>query len=288
MICQRFSEASRRVESGRGRFDRFQRRLLTCRDVVVLAYMAPHHWNWIKTYPSVVVANTVAFAVSCLPISPAGPGLAISLLVLLTGSLIYLYTRGGWWIGFSAPQFGGAIVPQFALLPLGGFDEISRDMWKVAVIRAGWVLPLALLPATTFALKFEGPWWAWALGAFAIVSLYLAAQGWIMGATFAETMSWPTERNRSLHWWIARALSSLPGVLLTGFVSFFTTAMTLGLLGDAGVLTESSIVPVACVLLVLFALSSTGAWRLVRAMYRLGIVDLVRSRPSMGQQGMLR
>ncbi|MGH7135011.1 MAG: hypothetical protein ACREHD_04680, partial [Pirellulales bacterium] len=64
-----------------------------------------------------------ALAYFVRPMLPAN-GTSSLILVVQGLSIAFLYLRGERWLGFAAPQFGGACISRYALLPLG-FDELS-------------------------------------------------------------------------------------------------------------------------------------------------------------------
>jgi hypothetical protein len=269
-----------------GFLDRLQRHFLTQREADVMAWMTAESLTWNRGYPQVLTIALAGVALAWPLSLLVGHDIAMMIILLIEVlPILLLFARAGFWFGFSAPQFGGACVPRYPLVPIA-YDELSRLMLKVGCFRGLLLVPLLLSVTFTMsvATQSQSAWLAWGLGALLVAFLYLTAHGWIIAARFAETMSWPTPRHGVWPWRIVRIATSAPGCALLVFVSFIVSATTLGLLHDFGYVSDA-IVPYFCFTwIALFVLASIASWLCVRLMYRRHIVDLVRSRPSLGQQ----
>ena len=253
-----------------------------------MACMTADSLRWNHIYPKVlaaILAGVVLALLLPLPAPPNGPGPIITIVQLLF--IATMSMRGGFWFGLSAPQFGGACVSRYALLPIG-FDEVSRLMFKIACFRGVLIVPLLVSVMSTMciAMHDQSDWHWWGLGGIIASFLYLIAHGWIIAVRFAESLSSPVSGQTRWYWQSVRLATSSVGATVLGSVSLVTTLTTIGLLGDAGFLTETQLPYVGLGVLALFTASSLAVWVCVRAMYRRGIVDLVRSRPSVAPAGM--
>jgi len=113
------------------------------------------------------------------------------------------------------------------------------------------------------------------------VFVYLAGQGWLIALRFAETMNSPKQQLAQLHWRIARAATSVIGVVCLPPLMVCLALLVFVLLDAAGLF---GAVTFLGGLVLFFAISPLVAWITVRAMYRRGVVDLVCARPSVIQQ----
>jgi len=127
-----------------------------------------------------------------------------------------------------------------------------------------------------------GSWFGIAIVGTIFAFLYLAGQGWVIAIRFAETMNTPKPRLAQLHWRIARAATGVVGVIPLILIADLVLLSGMILLEEAGLQSVASLFLVGMGLLI--AASPLIAWLIVRAMYRRGVVDLVRARPSIGQQ----
>jgi hypothetical protein len=262
--------------------DRLQRRFLTRRQSDLLDYMTADSLAWNYIYPYAVLVNIAVIPLHWVfPSVPGQPGLNLAPFMISILSFAYLFMRGGNWFGFSAPFFGGACVPRFALLPIG-FDEISRLIVKLACFRAVLLAPMFLAMAFHCAAPFGGSWFGAALNGMIFAFVYLAGQGWLIAIRFAETMNSPKPRLAQLHWRLARAATGVLGVVFLFLIAYAVLSSGMILLEEAGLIGVASLFLGGTGLL--FATSPLIAWLMVRAMYRRGVVDLVRARPSMSQQ----
>jgi len=281
IIRRTFSTAAP-AKSGRRILDRLQRRFLTRRQSDLLDYMTADSLAWNYIYPYIVLVNIAVIPLHLVfPSVPGqrGPNMAPFMISML--SFVYLFMRGGKWFGFGAPFFGGACMPRFALLPIG-FDEISRLMVKLACFRAVLLAPMFLVLAFHCVAPVGGSWFGIAIVGTIFAFLYLAGQGWVIAIRFAETMNTPKPRLAQLHWRIARAATGVVGVIPLILIADLVLLSGMILLEEAGLQSVASLFLVGMGLLI--AASPLIAWLIVRAMYRRGVVDLVRARPSIGQQ----
>lgn len=281
LIRSRFRSFDRAAGVGGNVLDRLQRRLLTHREADVIAYMTADALRWNQIYPKILAINLATPALAWL--FGAGNGLPIMYVPLL--SIVHMYLRGGFWLGFAATRFGGACIPRYAPQPLG-FDEVSWLMLKVACFRVLLLVPLFLSSMWMFILatKSQPNWLTWAFAGVIAPFFYIVAQGWIIAVRLAGTLSGATVGRTRWYWRLVRLAVTAPGSVLLIYFGINIAVISIGLLSEFGLLSDA-LVPYAILsLTVLFCLTSLSAWLCVRTMYRRGIVDLVRSRPSIGQQ----
>lgn len=285
-VRMRFRWLARADGASSSVLDRWQQRLLTRRERDVLSYMTADRQSWNRFYPKVLAVNLAGTALAYFvrPMLPANGTFPLILIVQVL-SIAFMYLRGERWLGFAAPQFGGACISRYALLPVG-FDEISWLMLKIACFRGVFILPLlaSMFWATSLNIGRQPHWLAWGLVALTIDLLYVVGHGWIIAARFAETTSGVTAGHGGWYWNIARLAVSAPGSVAVLMAAFFSSTIALGLLSDFGFLSDGAVAYCLLALVLLFSLSSLLAWLCMRAMYRCEIVDLVRTRPSLGQQ----
>jgi len=280
-LIQRIRSTSAPAKSLGRILDRLQQRFLTRRQSELLAYMTAETSAWNYIYPFVFLVNVAVIPLHWAFHSvPGKPGLDMVAMMLSMMSFVCLFMRGGRWFGFGAPLFGGACVPRFALLPIG-FDEISRLMIKLACFRVVLLVPVLFALAFHFTSPLGGSWFVIAIVGAGFVFVYLAGQGWLIALRFAETMNSPKQQLAQLHWRIARAATSVIGVVCLPPLMVCLALLVFVLLDAAGLF---GAVTFLGGLVLFFAISPLVAWITVRAMYRRGVVDLVCARPSVIQQ----
>lgn len=285
-VRMRFRWLARADDAGGSVVDRWQQRLLTRRERDVLSYMIADWQSWNRFYPKVLAVNVAGTALAYFvrPMLPANGTFSLILIVQVL-AIAFMYLRGERWLGFAAPQFGGACISRYALLPVG-FDEISWLMLKIACFRGMLILPLlaSIFWATSLSMGRQPHWLAGVVVALTIGFLYVVGHGWIIAGRFAETTSGVTAGHGRWYWNIVRIAVSAPGSVAVLIAAFFSSTIALGLLSDFGFLPDAAVAFGLLAQVLLFSLSSLLAWLSMRAMYRWGIVDLVRTRPSLGQQ----
>jgi hypothetical protein len=297
LIQSRFRSFAR-DDVARGNFlDRLQHRVLTRREANILAYMTAESLRWNRVYPKVLAIHLASIALLWLfPIAVAvagrmllGDGKGALLPCVQMLAISYLYFRTGFWFGLSAPQFGGTCVARYALVPVG-FDETSWLMFKIGIFRGLSVVPLLLSLMWTihFGAQAGFFWLRWAQAGLLMAFLYVVGHGWMIAARFAGAASWPVAGHDRWSWRLARAAVSVPGNVLLIFVATSVSGIAFGSLIGFGWLPEALPPYFVFVLIAPFGIGSLLAWFCMRAMYRRGIVDLVRVRPSIWQQSLLQ
>lgn len=282
----RFRLFAREHDVPKSRLDRWQRRLLTPREADLFVYMTANGHVWNDRYPK-CLAVQVACALLALLLLAARPPLNYVALLAFAQlqALLHLYGGSGAWLGFSAAPFGGACVSRYALLPVG-FNDISRMLLKVAAFRCSLLIPhlLCVMCTVSVATDSTSHWLEWLLAGAGVAFAIFIAQRSIVATGFAETMSWPTR----WYWRLGRAAVAVRTIKLLAVLGGITSPLIIIILRDSG--WEADLVLaffIYSILMVLLGLASSAAWLVVRAMYRRGIVDLVRDRPSAGQRALL-
>jgi len=255
---------------------------LTPREANLLDFMTAESSHWSYFYG--VIAATVFAFVAMDWVAPGVLGQDVSrLMPALSVLFVFVLSITGWsWLGFGSPVFGGACVPRYALLPVG-FDEVSRVMVKVACIRLPLLLPLFVAPALRRGVQLDADLLTWLLVGVGIVCLCIMAQGWCIGVVFGETMRLADARAKSLRWLAARVITCTLGVYVVALT--LGSAVLLAVVGLVVLFDARAVLPyLGGVAVSVFGVSSLGCWLTARRMYLSGIVDLVRSTPSLGQQ----
>lgn len=281
----RFRLFARTHDAPKRLLDRWQRRLLTARETDLLSYMTADGLTWNHQYPKSLAVQVACTALAfLLPAAKLRFEYAILLPTVQLMMILQPYNRSGAWLGFSAAPFGGACVSRYALLP-AGLDELARMMLKLAAFRCLLLLPqlLCVMWTARIALGLTSRWLAWNLAALGVAFAIFMAQRSIIASRFAATTSWPTRRHDRWYWRLGRAVLSVQAVMLLVVFGggFCLTAVVLVAVAPVGLMPAFFVYSALMLLLGLF---SSVAWFLMRTMYRRGIVDLVRDRPSAAQR----
>ncbi|MSR58770.1 MAG: hypothetical protein EXS05_14145 [Planctomycetaceae bacterium] len=253
--------------------ERIVDRLLTDRERAILELLAANRPRWSESWWTLAFGGAILTLISGVLVAPVGK-LTLVYFAAVCGS--FLLFGGGRWRGFRTQDCAGALIPYFAVLPIG-FDEISRLLLKVGLVRAACVFVLVLLFAVCgFRGQIVDPLVAVIVCA-AFASLLVILQGWIIIFYLSLGMRFPDVRLRTLAWHAAPIVL----IVVSTFIGFPMLVAGFALPAGAGV-------SFAAAGLLVLALCSWGGWQLLRTMYLRGLVDLVRNKRSSWEEFLQR
>lgn len=270
------AEAARRIRtrdfldkldwSKLGWIERLADRWLTPRERTIVEFLTGQFTNWTDQWWQ-FVWNIPVLAIfywsGFFDLVPAAMGLFAFFSVAMAFTLS--------WPAFRSQNCAGTYVPPFALVPFG-FDEISRALFKIALVRSLSVLPFFLvgMVAVTFPMQF---WPAEGL----LLTLVVFALLVPLVSTFYISLIFNSACCPNLRWRLPLVALGVLGLIVWGL-----TGISLVIAGLREQNQNGLLVCLAGMLLFLTALGASRYWW--RRLYLYGVTDFASPRPSLTEQ----
>lgn len=234
---------------------------LSSREVTVLEFLTANRMQWTNGF-----WGMVQMGICYMLAAHFLPGLLPRIEKMGVYLGLFALTFGVWmgpWMGFRSGSSGGCHIPHFAVWPIS-FDELSRTMLKVGLIRGLISLPLLIcLGAVSMdANNLNLPTISIILGA--ALTVFLVSLGQLIAEQIGMVARFPTAGWRSIGWYLLWPASKL-GV----WAAIIVFALGVKMMNPLGY-----VIAAGGVLLLL--LSAAGNWLQLRFMHNRGLLDYAR------------
>ncbi|MFN0051055.1 MAG: hypothetical protein ACKV0T_02630 [Planctomycetales bacterium] len=251
---------------------------LTDREAIVFDALTGDSRKWCCGWAKLCVLIAILGAANWWSVAvPIGgiPAAAISIMVCMA-AVGGLFASAKSWTGLFPARQPGHFVPRLAYLPLD-FDEVSSVILKVnLLVQMFWgpiLVAATIYPAMTMNVNVL----IWVPFATGILILSIISQMWWVAFMYLPAARLPRLTVTNILWILMALAIGLPGTMV-GFFLTFKLAVVVG-----GQVPEAWHPFLPAIGVILWLCWSCGAWWIVRTMYRRGIIDLVRTRPSIVQ-----